>query len=117
LCARAQGGAGGSSSTGRSSLHELAGQGNVAALQALLQLGGSKRSAAAAPQPTVDARDESGCTPLHFAADRGQAVAAQLLLAAGADVNARDADGQTPLHYAALCERKQVCVAAAHWCW
>jgi ankyrin repeat protein len=88
-------------------LHELAGQGQTAALRALLD--GSPAATAAA----LDSRDESGCTPLHFAADRGQLAALALLLDAGADTNARDADGQTPLHYAAMCEQRQVRVGGA----
>lgn len=66
------------------------------------------------PQPSganggVDCRDDQGCTPLHFAADRGLAPIAQLLLDHGADVNAKDADGQSPLHYAAICGRQELC--------
>jgi len=39
-----------------------------------------------APLLQVDERDDQGCTPLHFAADRGAEQAAQMLLAAGAQV-------------------------------
>lgn len=56
----------------------------------------------------VNARDDQGATPLHFAADRGHADIAGVLIAAGADVNAADEDGATPLHYAALCGNQQV---------
>ena len=56
----------------------------------------------------VDVRDRQGCTSLHFAADRGQAGVAAVLLARGADVNAVDEDGAAPLHYAALCGNEQV---------
>jgi ankyrin repeat protein len=44
-------------------------------------------------------RDESGRTPLHYAAGAGQA-ALELLLNAGAEVNAQSKDGSTPLHVA-----------------
>lgn len=79
----------------------------------------------------IDQRDDQGCTPLHWAADRGsqqvQMDACELvsmyadgsdwelspqviktLLAHGADVNAADIDGQTPLQYALLCDNQQV---------
>lgn len=62
----------------------------------------------------VDSRDGSGCTALHFAADRGSSEVARLLLLRGADINAQDEDGQTPLHYAALCKQVQVSLAWVH---
>ena len=40
-------------------------------------------------------------TPLHYAAYKGDAAIAQLLLNAGADLNATEKDGYTPLHLAA----------------
>lgn len=83
---------------GSCSLHEVAGSGDIEALARQLDSG----------LCGVNDRDENGCTPLHFAADRGQLRAMQLLLARGADLNARDSDGQTPLHYAAMCGQKEV---------
>lgn len=59
-------------------MHELAGHGDLQGLRAALEAG-----------TPVDGRDAQGCTALHFAADRGRADAAVLLLAAGADVNAQ----------------------------
>lgn len=56
----------------------------------------------------IDKRDDSGCTALHFAADRGSMEAARLLISAGADINAQDADGQTPMHYACITENREV---------
>ncbi|MCW2751712.1 MAG: ankyrin repeat protein [Aeromicrobium sp.] len=47
----------------------------------------------------VHRRDDSGCTPLHYAAGVG-AAAVDLLLTAGADLNAQSADGSAPLHVA-----------------
>lgn len=47
----------------------------------------------------VHRRDESGRTPLHYAAGVG-VVAIQMLLAKGAAVNAQDDAGTTPLHVA-----------------
>jgi ankyrin repeat protein len=46
----------------------------------------------------VDARDNAGQTPLHYASARGDDSLAKLLLAKGADVNARDTHGKTPLY-------------------
>jgi ankyrin repeat protein len=42
-----------------------------------------------------------GWTPLHAAAERGEAAVVENLILKGADVNARTANGQTPLHIAA----------------
>jgi ankyrin repeat protein len=47
----------------------------------------------------VHRRDESGRTPLHYAAGVGES-AVELLLSAGATVNAQAHDGRTPLHVA-----------------
>lgn len=52
----------------------------------------------------VNARDDSGDTPLHNAAFWSSADDIRTLLAAGADVDAVGNDGRTPLHEAALCE-------------
>jgi len=50
----------------------------------------------------VNARDQSGLTPLHWVAQSGVRENILLLLEAGADVNATTADGKTPLHWAAM---------------
>lgn len=90
----------------RDELFQAAAEGNVSLLQALIaqaaEDGGGDSAAAAA---AVNARDDSGQTPLHWACDRGQAAAAQLLLSfPGADCNAADGEGMAPLHYAVLCD-------------
>eukprot|EP01100_Stratorugosa_tubuloviscum_P001915 TRINITY_DN1439_c2_g1_i1.p1 TRINITY_DN1439_c2_g1~~TRINITY_DN1439_c2_g1_i1.p1 ORF type:complete len:154 (-),score=86.36 TRINITY_DN1439_c2_g1_i1:118-579(-) len=52
----------------------------------------------------VNKPDTEGRTTLHWAADRGNATIAKMLLTNwNANVNALDSEGQTPLHYAALC--------------
>lgn len=80
------------------SIQEAAGQGDLETLKALL----------AANKSALNSRDESGCSALHFAADRGQAAVVQLLVEAGANLNAADADGQTALHYGAMCGHEEV---------
>jgi ankyrin repeat protein len=58
----------------------------------------------------VDVRDFTAKTPLHWAAFRGHAAAATLLLllSAKANVHARDSWSETPLHKAASCGRVAV---------
>jgi len=48
----------------------------------------------------VNARDNYKWTPLNYAAHGGHKEVAELLIAAGADVNARDEDGKTPFDVA-----------------
>ncbi|MDQ7826348.1 MAG: ankyrin repeat domain-containing protein [Candidatus Eremiobacteraeota bacterium] len=47
----------------------------------------------------VNAKDNEGKTPLHYAAE-GHGSAVEELIAGGAEVNARDSLGKTPLYYA-----------------
>lgn len=50
----------------------------------------------------IEARDEQGMMPLHFAVvDKRTPEVVALLLDRGADVKARNSDGMTPLHFAA----------------
>jgi ankyrin repeat protein len=71
-----------------SHLHLASGEGDVAAVESLLQQG-------------VDPNkfDDISCTPLHYAAENGHLEVVTLLLRAGADVNAQDEAraGDTPL--------------------
>jgi ankyrin repeat protein len=48
----------------------------------------------------VNARDNDGYTPLHYAVLHGHRDLVMLLLSRGADVNAQDNKGITPLHMA-----------------
>ena len=52
-------------------------------------------------QLPVDAKDSSGWTALHYAADKGSVDIANLLLDEGSNVNAKDEAKRTPLHLAA----------------
>ncbi|HEU0186264.1 MAG TPA: ankyrin repeat domain-containing protein [Gallionellaceae bacterium] len=56
----------------------------------------------------LPAVDQSGCTPLHYAASAGNHEEVARLLDAGLDVNARDEDGWTPLHFAAQSKSAKV---------
>eukprot|EP00752_Nemacystus_decipiens_P006385 g5756.t2 len=72
-----------------------ASDGNVSRLEELVSRGAK-----------VDAQDEEGRTPLHFAADRGKAAVISSLIALGAAVDPKDEDGMTPLAYAVACENE-----------
>ena len=56
----------------------------------------------------VNAKDDNGWIPLHFAVYYGHKEIVELLIAKGAEVNAKDKNGWTPLHLAAENGRKQV---------
>jgi ankyrin repeat protein len=48
----------------------------------------------------INAKDNEGLTPLHYAVVTGHKDLVSLLIARGADINARDNRGATPLHLA-----------------
>ena len=56
----------------------------------------------------VNAKDDNGWTPLHFAVYYGHKEIVELLIAKGADVNAKDNNGWTPLHFAAGRDHKEI---------
>jgi ankyrin repeat protein len=56
----------------------------------------------------VNAKEQFGMTPLHYAARSGHKEIVELLIAEGADVNAKDGDGFTPLHPAAYMGQKEI---------
>jgi len=72
-------------------LQRAAGEGNVAAIAALLKAGAH-----------VDGATSAGYTPLMFAAVYGHAAAIDALIAAGADVHRTDKTGNTALHLASM---------------
>ncbi len=74
------------------SLHQAAADGDLEMIKKLLAGGAN-----------INARDDSGYTPLHKAVWWSRA-AVNLLLEEGADINVSDAEGCTPLHWASLWE-------------
>ena len=56
----------------------------------------------------VNAKDDDGRTPLHYAAAYDHKEIVELLIAAGADLISKDEEGATPLHNAALQGNKEI---------
>ena len=54
---------------------------------------------AAGTSDDVNARDNAGRTPLHYAARMGQAAAMEELVRSGAKPCIKDTDGKTPMYY------------------
>lgn len=58
----------------------------------------------------VNAKDESGSTPLHLASSKGSYETMTILIEYGADVAAKDSNDRTAMHLAF----SQVCVPQMH---
>jgi ankyrin repeat protein/L-ascorbate metabolism protein UlaG (beta-lactamase superfamily) len=72
-------------------IHQAARQGDLEKIEALLEN---------SPE-LVNAQDDRGCTPLHYAAGEGHKAVTDLFLEKGVDIKSRDRNGDTPIHYAA----------------
>tara|TARA_B100001123_G_scaffold123662_1_gene144069 strand:+ start:1212 stop:1595 length:384 start_codon:yes stop_codon:yes gene_type:complete len=75
--------------TAKISIHKAAGMGNIDALKQHLAAG-----------TYINVKDQSGWTPLHWAASKVHNQTTKLLIKEGADVNALNNDGLSPLDYA-----------------
>ena len=71
------------------SIHKAAYQGNIDAVRQQIAAG-----------TDVNTQDDSGWTPLHWAASKVHNKTAKMLIKAGADVNVVNKDGLSPLDYA-----------------
>jgi ankyrin repeat protein len=56
----------------------------------------------------VNAKDNRGWTPLHFASYWNHIEIAKLLIEVGVDVRATDYDRWTPLHWASICNSIEI---------
>ena len=85
------------------SIHQAVFDGNIEAVKQHLDAG-----------TDVNAKNDNGWTPLHYAAPEGRTEIAELVIAKGSEVNAktksgrRDVDGDTPLDLAINRKRTEI---------
>lgn len=82
-------------------IHDASQQGDISTVKKLVE---------ETPE-LINLKDETGQTPLHFAAAGGQAEVAQFLLSKGADVNALNTVNQSVLLYAAYFGNAEITAA------
>jgi pectate lyase len=80
-----------------SSIHAAARLGVLAGVKALLEQG-----------VDVNAQDDKGITPLHYAVQGDHRELVELLIVNGADINSKDKEGYTSLYYAVWNEDKDM---------
>jgi len=88
--------------------HVLRGRSNSVAFAAAHGTADDVRTSLEKQPQSVYERDDQGFTPLHHAAAAGRKDNAELLLAAGAEINAADRIGLHPLEWAAFAGRLPV---------
>lgn len=89
--------------TGQTPLHRIARFGDSAEVlvRKLLEVGGK-------PRRDVSYQDKDKKTPLHLAAEHGQAALVKLLLDRGADPLIRESEGRSALHSAVHSNKQEV---------
>jgi len=79
------------------SIHEAAAGGDIEQIKSLISGGAD-----------VNAKDNNGSTPLHYAVILANMDVIKLLISNGADVNAKDKEGRTPLSWAKDLENNEL---------
>ena len=80
-------------------IHKHAIEGNIRAIKKLVNSKG---------MTCLEAKDEGGCSPLHYAAIGGHKEVAEYLIENNASINSSDNEGYTPLHGAAIRGHREI---------